>query len=147
MNCLQLKVLPCDLRQCLSKAHTPVWNPPQRPHATKVGAVPFLCLYAWTSDVAEPALIVEADDWPRLDRVARYSELVVFSDFLADAETTRERLRALAARGAGMHLLQVFDPAEEVFPYEGRLEFREPESGVTWLTERAGGADPSRAAR
>ena len=79
------------------------------------------------------------EDWPRLDRVARYSELVVFSDFLADAETTRERLRALAARGAGMHLLQVFDPAEEVFPYEGRLEFREPESGVTWLTERAGG--------
>ena len=49
-------------------AHTPVWNPPQRPHATKVGAVPFLCLYAWTSDVAEPAVIVEADDWPRLDR-------------------------------------------------------------------------------
>ena len=38
-----------------------------------------------------------------------------------------------------MHLLQVFDPAEEAFPYEGRLEFRDPESGVTWLTERAGG--------
>ena len=38
-----------------------------------------------------------------------------------------------------MHLLQVFDPAEEAFPYEGRLEFRDPETGDTWLTERAGG--------
>jgi uncharacterized protein (DUF58 family) len=79
------------------------------------------------------------DDWPRLDRIGRFSEVVVLSDFLADVETTRERLRALAGRGAGLHLLQVFDPAEEAFPYEGRLEFRDPESGATWLTERAGG--------
>ena len=48
-------------------AHSPVWNEPQRPHATKVGAVPFLCLYAWTGDVAEPAVIVPADDWSELD--------------------------------------------------------------------------------
>ena len=64
---------------------------------------------------------------------------MILSDFLADLETTRERLRALAGRGAGIHLLQVFDPAEETFPYEGRVEFRDPESGVTWLTEKAGG--------
>jgi uncharacterized protein (DUF58 family) len=38
-----------------------------------------------------------------------------------------------------MHLLQVLDPAEEAFPYEGRLEFRDPETGATWLTERASG--------
>jgi uncharacterized protein (DUF58 family) len=79
------------------------------------------------------------DDWPRVDRIGRFSEVVVLSDFLADIDTTRERLRTLAGRGAGMHLLQVFDPVEEAFPYEGRLEFRDPESGVTWLTERAGG--------
>jgi uncharacterized protein (DUF58 family) len=79
------------------------------------------------------------DDWPRLDRIARFSEVVILSDFLADADPTRARLRALAGRGAGMHLLQIFDPAEEAFPYDGRLEFRDPESGVTWLTERAGG--------
>jgi uncharacterized protein (DUF58 family) len=35
--------------------------------------------------------------------------------------------------------MQIFDPAEEAFPYEGRLEFRDPETGDTWLTERAGG--------
>jgi len=80
-----------------------------------------------------------SEDWPRLDRISRSSEMVVLSDFLADADTTRGRLRALAGRGASMHLLQVLDPAEEAFPYEGRLEFRDPESGVTWLTEKAGG--------
>ncbi|MGH6923320.1 MAG: DUF58 domain-containing protein [Propylenella sp.] len=79
------------------------------------------------------------DDWPRIDRVGRFAEMVVFSDFLADIETTRGRLRALAGRGASMHLLQVFDPVEEVFPFEGRLELRDPESGAVKHTERAGG--------
>jgi uncharacterized protein (DUF58 family) len=78
-------------------------------------------------------------DWPNLDRVGRFSDIVMLSDCLTDADVLRERLRSLAGRGANLHLLQIFDPAEEVFPYEGRLEFRDPESGETWLTERAGG--------
>lgn len=40
-------------------AWTPVWNPPQRIHATEVGEVPFLALFVWTRDVALPAGI-----WP-----------------------------------------------------------------------------------
>jgi uncharacterized protein (DUF58 family) len=80
-----------------------------------------------------------AGDWPVLDRVGRFSDMVIFSDFLAEPDTLREHLRAVAGRGAGMHLMQIFDPAEEAFPYEGRLEFRDPETGDTWLTERAGG--------
>jgi uncharacterized protein (DUF58 family) len=80
-----------------------------------------------------------AEEWPNLDRVGRFSDVVVVGDFLAKAEIVRDRLRQLAGRGVGVHLLQVFDPAEEAFPYEGRLEFRDPETGDTWLTERAGG--------
>ncbi len=78
-------------------------------------------------------------DWPNVDRVGRFSDVVILSDFLVDADTLRDRLRSLAGRGANLHVLQIFDPAEETFPYEGRLEFRDPESGDTWLTERAGG--------
>lgn len=48
-------------------AHQPVWNPPFQPHLTKVGPVPFLCLFAWTRDVAEPARVLPADDWPKLE--------------------------------------------------------------------------------
>ena len=71
---------------------------------------------------------------------------MILSDFLVRRRTTlRNRLRALAGRGANLHLLQVFDPAEEMFPYEGRVEFRDPESGDTWLTERAGGCAPTTA--
>jgi uncharacterized protein (DUF58 family) len=77
-------------------------------------------------------------DWPSVDRIGRFADVVVLSDFLVEQELLRDRLRSLAGRGANLHLLQVFDPAEEAFPYEGRLEFRDPESGDTWLAERAG---------
>ena len=48
-------------------AHVPVWNPPHRPHATLVGCQPFLCLYGWTRDVDQPAFLIAADDWPRIE--------------------------------------------------------------------------------
>jgi hypothetical protein len=48
-------------------AHVPVWNPPFRPHATKVGAVPFLCLFAWTQDVQAPAEVMDAPDWAEIE--------------------------------------------------------------------------------
>jgi len=51
----------------IKPAHEPVWNPPHQPHLTKVGAVPFLCLYVWTRDVAELAKVIPASDWPELE--------------------------------------------------------------------------------
>ncbi|NGM45194.1 hypothetical protein G5B31_06555 [Rhodobacter sp. SGA-6-6] len=48
-------------------AHRPVWNPPNRPHLTKVGPVPFLCLYGWTRDIWQPASVLPAADWPELE--------------------------------------------------------------------------------
>ncbi len=50
-------------------AHEPVWNPPGRPHATKVGAVPFLCIYGWTRDVDLPARVIPAGDWPEIEEL------------------------------------------------------------------------------
>jgi hypothetical protein len=51
-------------------AHHPVWNDAWQPHATKVGAVPFLCLYGWTRDVAMPARVIAAQDWPDIESVS-----------------------------------------------------------------------------
>jgi hypothetical protein len=45
----------------------PVWNEPYAPHLTKVGPVPFLCLYAWTRDAQSAAEVIPADDWPELE--------------------------------------------------------------------------------
>lgn len=53
----------------IKPAHEPVWNEPGQPHLTKIGPVPFLCIYCWTRDVDEPAWIVEADDWDMLERL------------------------------------------------------------------------------
>lgn len=76
--------------------------------------------------------------WPDIAAVRRFADVVVVSDCLSDTATMRARLQALAGRGATLHLLQVLDPAEETFPYEGRVEFRDPESGDLWLADRAG---------
>jgi hypothetical protein len=48
-------------------AHDPVWNPPHRPHLTKVGRVPFLALYVWTKDLADVAEVLPAADWAFLE--------------------------------------------------------------------------------
>ena len=54
----------------IKPAHDPVWNPPNRPHLTKTGPTPFLCIFAWTADVNEPAHVIPADDWDTLDALA-----------------------------------------------------------------------------
>ena len=48
-------------------AHEPIWNEPYRPHLTKVGPIPFLCLFCWTRDVNESAIVLPADDWAALE--------------------------------------------------------------------------------
>lgn len=53
----------------IQPGHQPVWNPPHRPHLTKVGPVPFLCLFCWTRDVNAPAHVIPADDWPALEEM------------------------------------------------------------------------------
>lgn len=78
-------------------------------------------------------------EWPPVSPIGRFGDLVIISDCLAETGAMRDRILALAGRSLRLHLLQVLDPAEETFPYDGRLEFRDPESGGLWLAERAGG--------
>jgi uncharacterized protein (DUF58 family) len=46
-------------------------------------------------------------------------------------------LAGLSASGAHGALIQVVDPAEETFPYSGRVEFVEPEDGNVIVAGRA----------
>jgi len=48
-------------------AHQPVWNLPEAPHMTKVGPVPFLCVFGWTRDTSYPAHVIPAGDWKELE--------------------------------------------------------------------------------
>ena len=51
----------------MKPAHMPVWNPPEQPHLTRVGPLPFLAIYVWTRDVTLPARILPSTDWDRLE--------------------------------------------------------------------------------
>jgi uncharacterized protein (DUF58 family) len=65
------------------------------------------------------------------------SEVVVLSDFWSPISDIRNMLAGLSASGAHGTLIQVVDPAEETFPYSGRVEFVEPEGGNVIVAGRA----------
>jgi Dimethlysulfonioproprionate lyase len=56
-----------DAPLLIKPAHQPIWNLPFLPHLTKVGPVPFLCIFAWTQDVDAPVQVIRADDWKALE--------------------------------------------------------------------------------
>lgn len=77
------------------------------------------------------------DDFPPDDRFRQHSEIVLISDFLDPIEETLARVDRIGGRGVRGHLVMVNDPAEEVFPYSGRTEFRDPETGAKLTAGRA----------
>jgi uncharacterized protein (DUF58 family) len=64
-------------------------------------------------------------------------EVILLGDLWSPTNEVTSRLAALAANGAGGHLVQIVDVAEETFPYSGRIEFREPEGAGSITVGRA----------
>ncbi|MGB3456640.1 MAG: DUF58 domain-containing protein [Litorimonas sp.] len=63
----------------------------------------------------------------RLDaKLPSHAKLLIASDFLTEPDGWTRRLAALAARPASGVLLHLIDPAEESFPFKGRVEFQTP---------------------
>lgn len=74
---------------------------------------------------------------PDLSGIRRFSDIVIAGDFLDPVAETMEWLDVLARHGVRAHLIEVADPAEETFPYSGRTEFRDPETGEKLVAGRA----------
>ena len=75
--------------------------------------------------------------FPDTHTLKRFTDLVLIGDFLdpiADIEVT---LDAILKAGTRAHLVQVIDPIEETFPYAGRTEFHDPETGLRHVVSRA----------
>ncbi|MGH6814610.1 MAG: DUF58 domain-containing protein [Hyphomicrobiaceae bacterium] len=95
-----------------------------------------------TTRLAE-ALAVNADgpvltaSLPPQQRLARFTGLLLFSDFLDPLDAVVARLNELSAGGVSGHLIQILDPAEETLPYRGRTEFLGLEGDGRWLSDRA----------
>lgn len=64
---------------------------------------------------------------------------VFLSDFLGDLAPLEAALAKAAERGVRGVLLQVLDPAEEAFPYQGRVSFESVAGSLCYETRQAGG--------
>ncbi|WP_334174706.1 DUF58 domain-containing protein [Pseudoxanthobacter sp.] len=64
-------------------------------------------------------------------------DLVLIGDFLDPVESLAAFLSAAAGRGVQGTLVQVLDPSEESFPFDGRTEFRDPETDLRLTAGRA----------
>lgn len=78
-----------------------------------------------------------ADGLPPMDMIRGSSDIVLIGDFLDPPGAVMERLGPLAKRGLRGHVIEIADPAEELFPYAGRTEFTDPESGQKLTAGRA----------
>jgi uncharacterized protein (DUF58 family) len=68
---------------------------------------------------------------------ASLSEIVLLSDLWSPIGEIRSTLTQLSTNGSQGHLVQIVDPAEETFPYSGRIEFIEPEGAGEITAGRA----------
>jgi uncharacterized protein (DUF58 family) len=65
------------------------------------------------------------------------AEIVVLSDLWSPIDEVHKTIALLSATGAHGHVVQIVDPAEETFPYSGRVQFIEPEGAGTITAGRA----------
>jgi uncharacterized protein (DUF58 family) len=66
------------------------------------------------------------------------SLIMVFSDLLTEPQPVIDTLRQLRHRGHDVIVFHILDEAEVKFPFEGMVDFREPETGETLLVDADG---------
>lgn len=75
----------------------------------------------------------------------RQDRLILIGDFILPVEDFAERLHRLAAKGVRGKILMIRDPAEELFPFSGEIEFEASETAEVWRVGEA--SDVARAYR
>jgi uncharacterized protein (DUF58 family) len=74
---------------------------------------------------------------PPYERLPRYAQVVLLSDFLFPLDAIGTVLARLADRGVQGHLMQILDPAEAELPFKGRIRFDGLENEGNALFDRA----------
>ena len=86
------------------------------------------------------AIVVDRDERTSLPpdfAPSPLAEVVLLSDLWSDIADVRRIIAQLSSGGTQGHIVQIVDPAEETFPYWGRIEFIEPEDGRRITAGRA----------
>jgi uncharacterized protein (DUF58 family) len=81
--------------------------------------------------------VAKAPTPPDTRMLRRFSDVVLFGDFLDPIAEVEATLSNILKSGARAHLVQITDPIEETFPYAGRTEFLDPETGARHVVSRA----------
>jgi uncharacterized protein (DUF58 family) len=68
---------------------------------------------------------------------APLAEIILLSDLWSPITEIKATIARLSATGSLGHVVQIVDPAEETFPYSGRVEFVEPEGAGAITAGRA----------
>lgn len=76
-------------------------------------------------------------DLPPAFAPSALSEVVLLGDFWSPAQDLCARIRQIADTGAHGQLVQIVDPAEETFPFSGRIAFHAPQAGARLTVGRA----------
>jgi len=90
--------------------------------------------------IAETLLSTDPEDYgrPVADGMPRHSRALFISDFLGDIAAIETALTDAADRDVHGVILQVLDPAEEAFPYDGRTIFESMTGAIRHETLKAG---------
>ena len=80
------------------------------------------------------------DDYgsPDTDGMLPHSRALFVSDFMGDIAGVENAMLRAADRGIGGAILQVLDPQEEAFPFDGRTVFQSMGGSLTHETQKAG---------
>ena len=86
------------------------------------------------------AIIHAAGEWQSLPPpfvAGPRDEVCILSDLWSPPGEVVAAIAGISANGAGGQVVQIVDPAEETFPYSGRVEFLEPEGAGSITVGRA----------
>ncbi|MBO6883633.1 MAG: DUF58 domain-containing protein [Marivita sp.] len=95
---------------------------------------------AQSTRLAHMLSVDHGDDYsePEARGMIPQSRAIFFSDFLGDPEPVEAALTKAADRGVRGALVQILDPSEESFPFDGRTIFQSVGGGIVHETLKAG---------
>ena len=102
-----------------------------------LGLTPALASRTIASRFAQEICLHQHNALPAAVPAPRFSDSVIVSDFLNDTDDLLARCAQISSEGARIHLVHILDPVEEIFPFAGRMQFVDPETGIEFLAGRA----------
>jgi uncharacterized protein (DUF58 family) len=75
--------------------------------------------------------------FPKNEDISRYSEVILISDFLDELVNLTTGLQKIGGHQVGGTAVQIIDPAEESFPFSGRVEFKDVQNQERVMIENA----------